>query len=151
MPRFSSDPQFLSDLRAMCAGSVWWVRWLSDADGGMPGHYEAVPWKDGIWVHDPLAALGFVEARICRDDTQERNGETHLFLTPRGKQVLSGTLTLWDFDNQVGAGLSNILYAIERRDLEHDRVAVALFEAGKRLSYLQRIDIVLQIMGLPKP
>ena len=135
----------------MCAGPVYWARWLSDADGGMPGHYEPVPWRDGIWVHDPLAALGFVEARICKDETQSENGKIRLFITPRGKQVLSGTMTVWDFDNQVGAGLSNICYAIERRDLKNDLAAIALFEAGKSLTYLQRIEIVLLIMQLPKP
>ncbi len=151
MSRFSSDPQFISDLRAMCQGPDRWVRWLSDVDGGRPGHYEAVPWKDDIWVHDPLAELGFVEARICKDEAQGENGKTHIFLTQRGKRALSGIMTVCDFDNQVGGGLNNILSAIERRDLENDRVAMALFEAGRCLTHPQRIDIILQIMRLPKP
>lgn len=145
-----SDPQFLSDLRTLCQGPIIWVRWLSDAGGGLPGHYETVPWKDHVWVHDPLAALGFVEARICRDDAQKRNGETHLFLTPRGEQVLSGASAVWAFDNRVGDGLNQVLYAIEREDLKRDKIAIALFETGKGLTHLQRIDIILQIMRLPK-
>lgn len=148
---FSSFPDLPYDLRTMCQGPTIWIHWLNDADGVMPGRYETVPWENGIWVHDRLAALGFVEARVCKDESQEENGRTHPFLTPRGRRVLHGALTICDFDKPIEVGLNNILHAIGRMDLKRDTTAIALFEVCQSLTRLQRIDILLKMIQLPRP